>query len=102
MTDEKVMSERSIRFYLQTSPGFLGRKKGSERFKVIINNQTQQKKMPSDNGQDRYVDLEQFDNPFCFDYRLLQNKFELNLETRTVRDGEEDDEDQVQEKNLPF
>lgn len=99
MTDEKVMSERSIRFYLQTSPGFLGKKKGSERFKVIINNQTQQKKIPGTNGQDRYVDLEQFDNPFCFDYRLLQNKFELNLETRVVSDG---DDDQDQEKNLPF
>jgi hypothetical protein len=45
------------------------------------------------------VDLEQFDNPFCFDYRLLQNKFELNLETRVVSDG---DDDQDQEKNLPF
>jgi hypothetical protein len=82
-TDEKVMSERSIRFYLQTSPGFLGKKKGSERFKEIIDGQIQRRqKYPNDNNS--WVDLEKFDNPFCFDYNILRSKFDLNLETNAA------------------
>lgn len=79
-TDEKAMSERSIRFYLQTSPGFLGKKKGSERFKEIINGEVMRKKKYEDDPNS-WIDLEKFDNPFCFDYSVLKAKFDLNLET---------------------
>lgn len=78
--DSKVMTERSIRFYLMTSPGYMGKKKGSERFKEIIDGQVQRKqKIPGDNNS--WIDLEKFDNPFCFDYNVLKSKFDLNLET---------------------
>lgn len=96
-TDEKAMSERSIRFYLQTSPGFLGKKKGTERFKVVIGGQVQKNYYPQEN---RSRDVEQFDNPFCFDYEVLKQKFDLNLETREHRDGDDDDDTQLQEKSF--
>lgn len=95
-TDEKAMSERSIRFYLMTSPGFLGKKKGTERFKVVINGQVQKKYYPNQNTS---KDIEQFDNPFCFDYEVLKQKFELNLETREESVDDEDN-DQVQQQNI--
>lgn len=98
-TDEKVMSERSIRFYLQTSPGYLGKKKGSERFKVIIDGQVQRKYISGNDGG-RSIDLEQFDNPFCFDYEVLKQKFELNLELREADDT--DDSSMMEQGNLPF
>ena len=79
MSDEKVMSERSIRFYLTTSPGYLGRKKGSERFDVIINGQRQYASKLE--GGTNPPKLQQYDNPLCFDYEVLSGKFELNLET---------------------
>jgi len=85
--DTKVMTERSIRFYLQTSPGYLGYKTGSERFKEIIDGVVQKRqKYPGDNNS--WVDLEKFDNPFCFDYNMLKAKFNLNLETTSSLDNE--------------
>ncbi len=85
--DTKVMTERSIRFYLQTSPGYLGYKTGSERFKEIIDGVVQKRqKYPGDNNS--LVDLEKFDNPFCFDYNMLKAKFNLNLETTSSLDNE--------------
>ena len=102
MTDSKAMNERSIRFYLQTSPGFLGKKKGSERFKVIIDGQQQQKFVPGNDGGKR-IYMEQFDNPFCFDYELLKNKFELNLETQYTNGFDDDnDKPQMETGDLPF
>lgn len=99
-TDEKAMSERSIRFYLLTSPGYLGKKKGSERFKVIINGQLQKDYSNSQNP----TDIIQFDNPMCFDYKILKQKFEINLEVGSQSGMYDDEEDkpQMAESNLPF
>ena len=98
MTDSKAMNERSIRFYLQTSPGYLGKKKGSERFKVIIDGEVQKQYACGENGGSR--ELVQFDNPLCFDYELLKSKFDLNLET-SLSNGDSDEED-MNEGALPF
>lgn len=98
MTDSKAMNERSIRFYLQTSPGYLGKKKGSERFKLIIDGEVQKKYGCGENGGSR--ELVQFDNPLCFDYELLKSKFDLNLET-SLSNGDSEDED-MNEGALPF
>lgn len=98
MTDSKTMNERSIRFYLQTSPGFLGKKKGSERFKVIIDGEIQKVYGVGENGGSR--EQVQFDNPLCFDYELLKSKFDLNLET-SLADSNTDDEE-INEGALPF
>lgn len=98
MTDSKAMNERSIRFYLQTSPGYLGKKKGSERFKLIIDGEVQKKYACGENGGSR--ELVQFDNPLCFDYELLKSKFDLNLET-SLSNGDSDEEE-MNEGALPF
>lgn len=100
-TDERAMSERSIRFYLQTSPGYLGKKTGSERFKLIIDGQVQRKEGPRTKDGPTYKDIEQFDNPLCFDYSILKKRYDINLE-----DADEitdpDDREGPKQQDLPF
>lgn len=86
LTDSKAMNERSIRFYLQTSPGFLGSKYGAERFKIITDGVTKKKEIAAG----KWIDIEQTDHPFCFYYDTLKDKFGLNLETTT--EGVDDDD----------
>lgn len=78
---DKVMSESSINFYLKTSPGYLGKKSGSERFKVIINGVIQREIKPDDSGG-KQVDQVKYDNPMCFNYDVLKQKFNLNLDMK--------------------
>jgi hypothetical protein len=102
-TDERAMSERSIRFYLLTSPGYLGRKSGTERFKVIIDGVVQVRKV----GEGQYAqvkDIEQFDNPLCFDYNVLRKRYDINLEEADELHGD-DDKDNIndsKQQDLPF
>jgi len=101
MTDERTMSERSIRFYLLTSPGYLGKKAGSERFKVIIDG-VQQRRKTADNA---YKDVETFDNPLCFDYSVLQQMYGVNLEQSTDITAHEEQKEEPpahKEEYLPF
>ncbi len=106
-TDEKTMSERSIRFYLMTSPGMLGKKSGCERFKVIVNGQVQQE-LVGEEPNKKFKDIEKWDNPLCFDYNLLQQHYGINLEQR-VMDEEDSKMEEKKSKNpdakqsdLPF
>ena len=109
LTDEKTMSERSIRFYLMTSPGMLGKKSGTERFKVIIDGQVKQVLVGEDPNK-RYKDLETFDNPLCFDYNILQQHYGINLEQKVEGESNEADEASkkksknpaVKQDDLPF
>lgn len=89
MTDSKAMNERTIRYYLQTSSGFLGKKAGCERFKIIIDGNIQ-REMPKDGGGPGR-ELVQFDNPFCFYYNVLKERYGLNIE-KDVSDGTDDDD----------
>lgn len=89
MTDSKAMNERTIRYYLQTSSGFLGKKAGCERFKIIIDGYIQ-REIPKDGGGPGR-ELVQFDNPFCFYYNVLKERYGLNIE-KDVSDGTDDDE----------
>lgn len=106
-TGEKVMSESSIKFYLKTSPGYLGQKDGSERFKVIVNGVIQ-RELKSSNDGGKLVDLVKFRNPLCFDYTTLQKKFNLNLDmkaTDAITDEDlqsEYDKPAPEEQNIPF
>lgn len=99
-TGEKVMSESSIKFYLKTSPGYLGQKTGSERFKFIVNGVIQREIRPDSEGG-KLVDLVKFVNPLCFDYAVLQNKFGLNLDMKATDAITEDDKEKEYDKPQP-
>lgn len=97
---DKVMSESSINFYLKTSPGYLGQKSGSERFKYIVNGVIQREIRPTSDGG-KQVDLVKFGNPICFDYAVLQNKFNLNLDMKATDAITEDDKEKEFDKPAP-
>lgn len=103
MTDERTMSERSIRFYLLTSPGYIGKKAGSERFKVVIDGQIQ-KKQVNEGVNISFKDVETFDNPLCFDYSVLQQVYGINLEQTTDEDKKENKIEikKDEQQDLPF
>lgn len=98
---ENAMPERSIRYYLQTCPGFLGQKKGSERFKVFKDGKIQ-KIWKGEGDQQKSIDLCTFDNPLCFDYQELKQKFEINLEVNSSEGEYPEEIEDKNEGNLPF
>lgn len=79
--DERVMSRDSIKYYLTTSSAYLGGK-ASERWKVyqdgrpVIDIEVNPK-----TGASMSKERAKFDRCMCFDYNLLKEKFDLNLET---------------------
>lgn len=77
---ETVMSKDSIRYYLTTSGAYLGMK-ASERWKVYQDGMPMKSTFKDKQGNDRLEDVCKFDRCMCFDYELLKNKFDLNLES---------------------
>ncbi|MCH3994131.1 MAG: DNA primase [Prevotella sp.] len=77
---DTVMSKDSIRYYLTTSGAYLGMK-ASERWKVYQDGQPVQERKDMGNGQFKIVERGMFDRCMCFDYQVLQEKFDLNLES---------------------
>ncbi|MGP1465253.1 MAG: DNA primase [Prevotella koreensis] len=77
---ETVMSKDSIRYYLTTSGAYLGMK-NSERWKVFQDGKPITEQRTDGNGQVRIADVCKFDRCMCFDYSMLRDKFELNLES---------------------
>lgn len=82
---DKPMSEGSIKYYLQTCPGYLGQKGGSERFKVFDNNGVPKRKLKKGSTTEWEV-MVKFTNPLCFDYEVLQERFDLNLDVVSTSD----------------
>ena len=77
---ETVMSKDSIRYYLTTSGAYLGMK-ASERWKVYQDGKPLTEQRIEQGGLTRYVDVCKFDRCMCFDYLMLKDKFDLNLES---------------------
>ena len=74
------MSKDSIRYYLTTSGAYLGMK-NSERWKVFQDGKPITEQRTDGSGQVRIADVCKFDRCMCFDYSMLRDKFELNLES---------------------
>lgn len=106
-TDERAMSSDSIRFYLKTSPGYIGRKSGPARFKNIVNGVWITKTVFRAGVQKTEQDYIT-DNPLCFDYEVLREKYGVNLETFAEEDaerverGEQPLGQQAEDNELPF
>lgn len=77
---ETVMSKDSIRYYLTTSSAYLGMK-ASERWKVFQDGHPLTETRVEGGGQVRQADVCKFDRCMCFDYLMLKDKFDLNLES---------------------
>ena len=77
---ESVMSKDSIRYYLTTSTAYLGQK-NCERWKQYEDGKPKVEYRQVDNERTKAVEISKFDRCMCFDYRMLKDKFDLNLET---------------------
>lgn len=79
---DTVLPEGSLLYYLEHSRAYLGFKKGV-RFKVFHNGVLQFKNGKEGNTPETKVFLS-----YCFDYRMLEEDFGINLEIATDADGD--------------
>lgn len=94
---DTIMSKDSIRYYLTTSGAYLGMK-ASERWKVIENGHPVQTTVYDGKGAPTMRDIGRFDRCMCFDYSVLRDKFDLQLESvapeaANRRETEEEEEE---------
>lgn len=80
---DTVLPEGSLLYYLEHSRAYLGYKKGV-RFKVYHNGVLQYK----NNGKDGNTPESKVFLSYCFDYRMLEEDFGINLEIATDADGD--------------
>ena len=79
---DAVLPEGSLLYYLEHSRAYLGFKKGV-RFKVFHNGVLQYKNGKEGNTPETKVFLS-----YCFDYRMLEEDYGINLEIATDADGD--------------
>ena len=79
---DSVLPEGSLLYYLEHSRAYLGYKKGV-RFKVYHNGVLQFKNSKDGNNPESKVFLS-----YCFDYRMLEEDYGINLEIATDADGD--------------
>ena len=79
---DTVLPEGSLLYYLEHSRAYLGFKKGV-RFKVYHNGVLQFKNGKDGNNPETKVLLS-----YCFDYRILEEDYGINLEIATEEDGD--------------
>ncbi len=88
---DSVMSKDSIRYYLTTSGAYMGMK-ASERWKVY---QDGHPVMTQPSSPDvKPVEVCKFDRCMCFDYEMLHDKFDLNLESVSADMADEKEREQ--------
>lgn len=86
----KTMPESSIRYYLQTTTGYLGRKTGSVRFIKGANGVPDYAERKI--GEDCKNKLYESDNPWCYDYEMLKEMYDINLDSSSQIPEDKEDE----------
>lgn len=89
---DELLSESSLKYYLRNSREYLGEKK-SVRFKVYHRGVIQMK--PNKDKVNKEASTVQ--RAYCFDYELLKQTYDINLEKSSdISEEEEDDENNIQ------
>ena len=108
---ETLLPKTSLAYYLENSPAYLGKKK-SQRFKNIIQGQQQYDSSSGFTPREESV----VDQAYCFDYDMLKEQFNINLEVSTdsiyndpdtdpdndTSTTQDDPSDEVIEQELPY
>lgn len=82
MVNEPLLPSVSLMYYLEHSPMFYGKKR-SVRFKQIVNGVEVTTEKNNGYGTKQYVKTYAIDQAMCFDYDLLNEAFDVNLEDLT-------------------
>ena len=85
MVGDSVLPEGSLEYYLKNSKEYMG-KKNSVRFKNIQNNQEVQKAETTPTGGVEYHKTSSPDVALCFDYKMISDNYNINLEVQTDAD----------------
>ena len=94
---ESVMSKDSIRYYLTTSTAYLGQK-NCERWKQYEDGKPKVEYRQVDKEHTKAVEISKFDRCMCFDYRMLKDKFDLNLETVSGEQADSMEKDYLEQE----
>lgn len=105
--DERLLPSESILHYLQISPEYLGTASNPERFKKFnANGQAIQEQLMDGDKVIGYKTIWHQDRPLCFDYKMISDKFGINLDSYTGDLPDMDDTTEAREERkeeyLPF
>ena len=97
----RLLPSESILHYLQTTPEYYGQATTAERFRKFTPSGTPVQEQVTDGGKMSYKTLWQKDRPLCFDYEVVCDKFDINLDSLSEEqmDGKDD---QPAEEVSPF
>lgn len=79
MVNEPLLPSSSLMYYLEHSPMYYGKKR-SVRFKQIVNGVEVTTEKEGGFGGKQYVKTYAIDQALCFDYDMLNEAFDVNLE----------------------
>ena len=91
-----LLPKNSLAYYLEHSPAYLGKKR-SVRFKNIVRGQ-QQYAVTASEGVTAPLEESVVDQAYCFDYEMLKEQFDINLEVSTENLLSDSIDDAVQEE----
>lgn len=102
MVGDKVLPDETLAYYLENSKEYLGLKK-SVRFRNIVDGKHETVSYTDSFGQERVRGADSIDRAYCFDYEMLKQHYNINLEVVMDSDNaDEDDKDIPQTKEINF
>lgn len=102
MVGDKVLPDETLAYYLENSKEYLGLKK-SVRFRNIVDGKHETVSYTDSFGQERIRGADSIDRAYCFDYEMLKQHYNINLEVVMDSDNaDEDDKDIPQTKEINF
>ena len=97
----RLLPSESILHYLQTTTEYYGQATAAERFRKFTPSGTPVQEQVTDGGKMSYKPLLQKDRPLCFDYAVVCEKYDINLDSLTEEQMDVKD-DKPTEEVLPF
>lgn len=94
---ETLLPKTSLAYYLENSPAYLGKKR-CVRFKNIIQGRQQYDSVPTQSPVEESV----VDQAYCFDYDMLKEQFNINLEISTASIYSDTDTDNTPSQTDPM
>ncbi|MBO4822243.1 MAG: hypothetical protein J5548_12380 [Prevotella sp.] len=79
----RLLPSESILHYLQATPEYYGQATAAERFRKFTPSGTPVQEQVTDGGKMSYHTLWQKDRPLCFDYEMVCEKYDINLDSLT-------------------
>lgn len=100
-TGDNAIPTESLKFYLEHSKEYLG-KKNSVRFKNVINGTEVIKTFRDPNGVQSTKPMSTVDQAMCFDYEMIKSIYEVNLEIDMPDQPDDEENKDTEKRNKTF